>query len=74
MDFEISVLGESFQEVPRAFAIARDAFAGQIDQWGFLESRDRYWQALRSADVFVSTADHEFFGIFGKVNVSQKIH
>ena len=31
--------------------------------WGYLESRAAYCDALLQADVFVSTARHEFFGI-----------
>lgn len=62
IDFHISVLGESFRETPAIFADAQRWLAGHIKHWGFLAPED-YRQALVQADVFVSTAQHEFFGI-----------
>lgn len=61
--FRLSVLGQQFKDVPPVFAEARDEFADRIVQWGYLESRDAYLNALMAADVFVSTANHEFFGL-----------
>ena len=63
VDFRLSVLGESFANSPTCFTDARERFSHRIDHWGFLESRDAYREALVDADVVVSTADHEFFGI-----------
>ena len=63
VDFRVSVLGESFADVPDAFGHARRTLADHIDHWGFLASRAQYRAALTDADVFVSTARHEFFGI-----------
>ena len=63
IDFRISVLGESLRDSPEVFAQAKQEFADQIVHWGFLESRAAYQQALQQADVIVSTALHEFFGI-----------
>ncbi len=60
--FEISVLGESFRQQPAVFETARTQFASSIRQWGFLP-REAYVDELQTADVFVSTAEHEFFGI-----------
>ena len=61
--FRISVLGESFSDVPECFAKARESLKGRIAHWGYLESHDAYRDALLEADVFVSTARHEFFGM-----------
>jgi len=61
--FRLSVIGEQFRQVPDVFAWARDYFDGDIDRWGYQQNRAEYEQALKEADVFVSTADHEFFGI-----------
>ncbi len=61
--FRVSVLGESFREVPRIFDRARSEFRDEIDVWGFQNTRADYHRALARADVFVSTAVHEFFGI-----------
>ena len=63
VDFRLSVLGESFRERPSVFEQARERFAPRIDHWGFLPSRDDYEEALADADLFVSTARHEFFGL-----------
>ena len=63
LDFELSVLGESFQEVPDVFPRAREALAGRVRHWAFLESRVDYEEELLSADIVVSTARHEFQGL-----------
>ena len=61
--FRVSVLGESFRKVPAVFEWARSEFRRQIETWGFQAQRADYQRALMRADVFVSTARHEFFGI-----------
>lgn len=63
IDFRLSVLGESFSEIPSCFPAARERLASRIDHWGFATSREVYWKILTGCDVVVSTADHEFFGI-----------
>lgn len=61
--FRISVIGEQFRETPQVFARARRDFVDCIDRWGYQNSRVAYEAALGEADVFVSTARHEFFGL-----------
>lgn len=63
IDFRLSVIGEIFRDSPKVFDWAKDYFASHIDQWGYLPTRQEYEKALCSADVIVSTANHEFFGI-----------
>ncbi len=63
VEFRLSVLGERFKRVPRVFARARESFDDLIDRWGYLPSRADYVAALGEADVMVSTARHEFFGV-----------
>lgn len=63
IDFRISVIGEQFRQVPEVFEWAKQYFAEHIDRWGYQESQSEYEKALKDADVFVSTANHEFFGI-----------
>ncbi len=63
IDFRMSVIGEQFSDAPEVFEGAREYFAEHIDRWGYRESRVEYEDALTEADVFVSTAHHEFFGI-----------
>ncbi len=62
VDFRLSVLGERFRRSPDVFDAAAKRFADRIDHWGF-EPRNEYCAALADADVFVSTAVHEFFGL-----------
>ena len=61
--FRLLVVGESFRNSPTIFEIAKEQFADEIEQWGYAESRSEYESCLRRADVVVSTAKHEFFGI-----------
>lgn len=63
LEFRVSVIGEQFRQVPDAFEWARQFFADHIDRWGYQQTRAEYEKALIEADVFVSTAKHEFFGI-----------
>lgn len=63
VDFRISVVGEQFREIPPAFEKARQTFGDRIDRWGYQQNRNDYEAALKEADVIVSTANHEFFGI-----------
>jgi glycosyltransferase involved in cell wall biosynthesis len=49
--------------VPHEFAAARAELASHIDHWGPVASRAEYLDCLSRADVFVSTALHEFFGL-----------
>ena len=61
--FRVSVIGEQYAESPAIFDEARERFADRIEHWGYQPSRSTYEDALRDADVIVSTAEHEFFGV-----------
>ena len=63
VDFRLSVIGEQFRDVPEVFEQAKGRFADRIDHWGFQPSRRQYAEVLAEADIVVSTANHEFFGI-----------
>lgn len=62
-DFRLSVLGPSYSDVPAIFEDSRRRFANRIDHWGYQATHEAYRAVLEEADVVVSTADHEFFGI-----------
>ncbi|XP_017485681.1 PREDICTED: glycosyltransferase-like domain-containing protein 1 [Rhagoletis zephyria] len=61
--FKVSVLGESFSQVPAIFDEAKKKLADEIINWGFCTSKDDYYQILSTANVALSTAIHEFFGV-----------
>ena len=61
--FKISILGEQLTRWPECFQEAEDEFASEIDHFGYAESREQYKAILQEGDIFISTADHEFFGI-----------
>lgn len=61
-DFELVVCGENFRQEPEEFGIAADRHADRIVHMGYLPRAD-YRKALLDADVVVSTAQQEFFGV-----------
>jgi glycosyltransferase involved in cell wall biosynthesis len=63
VQYKISVIGQSFRDQPEIFDKARHQFQDYIDDWGYQQSRAKYERVLSRADVVVSTAMHEFFGI-----------
>lgn len=62
-DFRLVVVGESFRSAPDVFGQAWDRLADRTVHTGFLADRRDYWRQLASADVVVSTAIQENFGI-----------
>ena len=63
LDMKLSVIGEQFAEQPPAFEKIKSKFATRIINWGYQEDRDKYFSILHSADLFLSSANHEFFGL-----------
>ncbi len=62
--FELSVVGGGCgPTTPAVFAAAQEKLVSHITQWGYVEDRSAYERVLLDADVVVSTAIHEFFGI-----------
>jgi len=61
--FVADVLGESFARRPPVFDTARAALGARLGRFGCIESRSEYIAALHEADIVVSTANQEFFGI-----------
>jgi hypothetical protein len=63
--FQLTMLGESFSEVPEVITLAKAYFLskGLVRHWGYVSSKLEYWEKLAECDVVVSTAIHEFFGV-----------
>lgn len=60
--FRLAVCGENFSRKPTVFDEAQVQFADELVHIGFAE-RAQYVKLLNSAEIVVSTAIHEFFGI-----------
>jgi glycosyltransferase involved in cell wall biosynthesis len=62
-EFQLIVAGEHIDPGAATFAAARERWGGRALHWGFAPSRGAYGALLRRADVVVSSALQEFFGI-----------
>ncbi len=63
VDFRLAVVGQAFTDHPACFDEIRRRFGDRIDRWGYQPTRAAYRACLTWADVVISTAHHEFFGI-----------
>ncbi len=61
--FRLLVCGQRFETVPPVFDAARASLADRIEHFGSIEDRGRYAELLATAQIAVSTAKHEFFGV-----------
>jgi len=62
-DFHLHVAGQQFRKSPKIFKEARQRLEKHIKTWGYLETKTAYQQLLRSCDLTISTALHEFQGL-----------
>jgi glycosyltransferase involved in cell wall biosynthesis len=62
LDFDVALLGESFDEIPACFADAESEFGDRIVQFGYVQERAEYARWLRRADLLPVTSNQEFFG------------
>lgn len=60
--FIVSIIGEQFDTYPACFDEIRTKLGEKIRNFGFL-SREDYLKCLAEADIILSTADHEFYGV-----------
>ena len=61
--FRLILAGEHFNEQPQEFDQAFERYAERIVHYGYAEDFEEYSRLLHRADIVVSTARHEFFGI-----------
>ncbi len=67
--FRVAVCGQRFSRVPPVFAATESALRSRAVQWGPADAAG-YRALLDRADVVLSTAHHEFFG----VSVMEAVH
>jgi glycosyltransferase involved in cell wall biosynthesis len=63
VDFHLVVLGQSYKDIPPIFEQARKRLGHRILHYGYERSVKEYARLLKSCDIVVSTAGHEFFGM-----------
>ena len=61
--FRVALAGENFRVQPAEFTEARVRLGPRLVHFGYAESEAAYARLLRDADVVLSTAVHEFFGV-----------
>ncbi|MDW8148188.1 MAG: DUF3524 domain-containing protein [Roseiflexaceae bacterium] len=63
IDFRLIVIGEHIDPQHPTFVAAREEFADRTLAWGYAPDLETYRRLLHQADIVVSTAIQEFFGI-----------
>jgi glycosyltransferase involved in cell wall biosynthesis len=61
--FRLAVCGKRFRQAPPIFEAARERLRERIHHFGPIDVRDEYLALLGRAQLAVSTARHEFFGV-----------
>ena len=62
LEFDVALVGERFVSAPDSFDRLPGILGDRLIEFGFAPD-DEYVDLLRRADIVVSTAEHEFFGI-----------
>lgn len=63
LDYRLCLLGQRFRHTPAEFDEIGALFAHRLVQFGFAPTREEYQAWLHSADLVLSTAEHEFQGL-----------
>ena len=61
--FEVALTGENPRQVAEEFEAARTRLGSRVVQYGYVDRFEDYARLLWAADVQVSTAYHDFFGL-----------
>ena len=62
ISFQVALCGQQYGKIPQSFETAAKRLAGHIIHSGYA-SPVEYLRLLRAANIVISTANHEFFGI-----------
>ncbi len=63
IEFSLVVLGESYEEYPEIFDIAKVKLKNKILYFGYCKSNDEYKKWLKKCDILPVTSIQDFFGI-----------
>jgi glycosyltransferase involved in cell wall biosynthesis len=63
LPFRLRLLGQAFRATPPALEALAERLGDRLVNAVLPRDRGSYYDALRQADIVVSTADHEFFGM-----------
>ena len=63
LPFRLAVVGEALRKWPPVFEKAKRRLADRLVQFGYIPDRAAYEAQVCRADIVVSTAYHEFFGM-----------
>jgi len=72
VDFKIHILGECFRKQPKVFQEIKNKFERYIGCYGFVKSKQEYYQILQQSHLALSTSIHEFQGLAVMEAVSQR--
>jgi glycosyltransferase involved in cell wall biosynthesis len=61
--FRVALAGENFRVTPAEFDQARARLGDRLEHYGYAEDEAEYAGLLQRADIVLSTAIHEFFGV-----------
>ncbi|MFW6115702.1 MAG: tRNA-queuosine alpha-mannosyltransferase domain-containing protein [Chloroflexota bacterium] len=62
MGFRVAIAGRSYRQSAPEFEAAKERLGDRVVHFGYAQ-RESYERLLREADIVVSTAIHEFFGV-----------
>merc|ERR1712156_1225767 len=74
IEFKVSVIGQTYGQLPGVFKEARQKLGGRIVTWGFKADKEEFYSALSECNVVVSTAQHETYGVAMKLPPLAVIH
>jgi len=63
LPFRVALAGENFRVEPAEFSQGRNRLGDRLVHYGYAENEAEYARLLWDADVVLSTAIHEFFGV-----------
>jgi glycosyltransferase involved in cell wall biosynthesis len=63
LQFKLVLMGENFRQIPKEFQAARQKFADQILQYGYVTNSSDYLDWLWRATLLPVTSWHDFFGV-----------